>query len=152
MHKNIFEKIEYKNLNSRQKENFNFQKISGILADYGFVTIRLSDDWNGADLIARHIDGEIFLKIQLKGVLTLDSKYYGKDIWICFRGKDFWYLYPHDFFYAWAFENTNFTKTRGWEFNTDDQTPLKGMYTWPTPNKQIREWLESYILHEEKDH
>lgn len=150
MHENIFEKIEYKNLNSRQKENFNFQKISGILADYGFVTIRLSDDWNGADFIARHINGEQFLKIQLKGVLTLDSKYYGKDIWICFRGQDSWHLYPHDSFYAWAFENTNFTKTRDWEFDANNQKPIKGMYTWPTPNKQIREWLKAYILDSEK--
>jgi len=42
-------KIDYRKLNSRQKENYNFQKVSGILADYGFATIRLSDDWNGAD-------------------------------------------------------------------------------------------------------
>lgn len=44
-----FAKIKYSDLSSPQKENYNFQKISAVLADYGFATIRLSDDWNGAD-------------------------------------------------------------------------------------------------------
>jgi hypothetical protein len=35
-----------------------------VLADYGFLTMRLSDDWQGADFIAQHIDGA-FLKVQL---------------------------------------------------------------------------------------
>ncbi len=40
------EPIQYADLNSRQKENYNFQKLSAVLADYGYVTMRLSDDWN----------------------------------------------------------------------------------------------------------
>lgn len=79
--------IEYKSLNPRQQENYNFQKVSAILADYGFSTIRLSDDWQGADFIANHVDGETFLKVQLKGVLTVDAIYVKKDIYICFRKK-----------------------------------------------------------------
>lgn len=48
-------KISYSDdLNARQKENFNFQKVSAVLADYGYVTMRLSDDWQGADFIALH--------------------------------------------------------------------------------------------------
>jgi len=70
----MFKRITYNELNPRQKENYNFQKVSGVLADYGYVTIRLSDDWQGADFIAQHIDGERFLKIQLKGCLTFDKK------------------------------------------------------------------------------
>lgn len=88
--------IRYGSLNPRQKENYNYQKLSALLADYGFVTMRLSDDWNGADLIAQHINGDTFLKIQLKGRLTFCKKYMGKGIYIAFRrGRD-WYLYPHD--------------------------------------------------------
>ncbi|SVD57416.1 uncharacterized protein METZ01_LOCUS410270, partial [marine metagenome] len=49
-----FEKINYRKLNARQKENYNYQKISSILAEYGFSTIRLSDDWQSADFIAQH--------------------------------------------------------------------------------------------------
>ena len=71
----IFKRIDYQKLNSRQKENFNFQKVSAFLADYGYVTLRLSDDWQGADFIAVHISGDQFLKVQLKGRLTVDKKY-----------------------------------------------------------------------------
>ena len=60
-------RIAYHDLNARQQENYNFVKLSAVLADYGFVTMRLSADWQGADLIAQHVDGATFLKIQLSG-------------------------------------------------------------------------------------
>ena len=56
-----FKKILYSKLNARQQENYNYQKASAILADYGFNTLRLSDDWQGADFIAIHINGKDFL-------------------------------------------------------------------------------------------
>ena len=59
----IFTRVDYKKLNARQKENYNFQKVSAFLADYGYVTLRLSDDWQGADFIAYHVNGESFLKV-----------------------------------------------------------------------------------------
>ena len=34
-----WEQIDFDKLNARQKENFNFQKIAAILADYGFNCI-----------------------------------------------------------------------------------------------------------------
>ncbi len=52
-----FKKIEYKNLNVKQKESYNYQKVSALLADYGFIIIKLDDDWQGADFLALHIDG-----------------------------------------------------------------------------------------------
>jgi len=79
-----FEKVTYESLNSRQRESYNYQKISGVLADYGFVTIRLSDDWKGADFLAQHHNGET-LRVQLKGRLAFYQKYQGKDLWVCFR-------------------------------------------------------------------
>jgi hypothetical protein len=88
-------KIEYGNLNSRQKENYNFYKIAAILADYGYVSLRLSDDWNGADFIAVHIDGET-VRLQLKGRFGFYKKYIGKDLYIAFCAEGEWYLYPHD--------------------------------------------------------
>jgi hypothetical protein len=90
------QRIRYEELNGRQKEIYNFQKVSALLADYGFTTIKLDDDWMGADFIAIHIDGKRYLKIQLKGRLTFDKKYIGKDIFICFRHEDHWFIYPHD--------------------------------------------------------
>jgi len=92
----MFKRINSKDLKPRQKENFNFQKVASTLADYGFNCIRLSDDWQGADFIACHIDGNTFLKIQLKSRLTFQKKFNGKDIYIAFRRNEKVYLYPHD--------------------------------------------------------
>ncbi len=89
-------RIEYKDLNARAKEMFNFQKVSAKLADYGFTTIWLNNDWLGADFLAVHSDGNTILKVQLKGRLSFDRKYIGKDIYICFRTDEDTYLYPHD--------------------------------------------------------
>jgi len=41
----VFNRVRYEDLDARQKEAFNFQKVSAVLADYGFVTLRLSSDW-----------------------------------------------------------------------------------------------------------
>ncbi|QQS61694.1 MAG: hypothetical protein IPN70_02065 [Candidatus Moraniibacteriota bacterium] len=92
------EKIKYSDLNARQKEIYNFQKASAIFAEYGYTTVKLSDDWMGADFIAISFDGEKYLKVQLKGRLTFEKKYLGKKIFICFHDKknDGWYLYNHD--------------------------------------------------------
>lgn len=92
----IFNKIEYKELKSKQKETYNFQKVSAILAEYGFATIKLNDDWQGADFIAQHIDGETYLRVQLKSRLTFHKKYLGKQIFICFPANNKWYFYNHD--------------------------------------------------------
>ena len=91
-------KINYNDLNARQKESFNFQKVSAILADFGYFTMKLSDDWESADFIAIHYKDKSFLKIQLKGRITFDKKYLNKDLFICFEDKitSTWYLYPHD--------------------------------------------------------
>jgi len=59
-------KISYEQLNARQKEVFNFQKVASLLADYGFNCIKLDDDWQGADFLAYHKDGVNTLKVQLK--------------------------------------------------------------------------------------
>jgi hypothetical protein len=137
-----FKQISYSQLNSRQKENFNFQKVSAILADFGFVTFRLSDDWQGADFIAQHVNGDIFLKVQLKGRLAVGTKYKGKDIWMCFHHKKVWYLFPHDEFLRWALENKSIGTTRDWK-NSDDWNKVTGIYTWPSPPKDAISWLDT---------
>lgn len=131
-------KIKYTDLNARQKESYNFHKISAVLANYGFNTIRLSDDWQGADFIAQHIDGEQFLKIQLKGRLTVDKKYIGKNIYICFCDSKQWYLYPHDDFLAWLKTNS--------AFETSDSWQKYGSYSWPNLSKALTQHLNQYAL------
>jgi hypothetical protein len=79
-----FKKIAYDKLNARQKEQFNFQKIAATLADYGFNCIKLSDDWQGADFLAYHVDGTTTLRVQLKSRLDIKQKYRDKNIWMAF--------------------------------------------------------------------
>lgn len=132
-----FEKIAYEVLNSRQQENYNYQKISAVLADYGFVTIKLSDDWNGADFIAQHISGETLL-VQLKGRLAFDKKYLGKNLWICFRDANGWYLYPHDELLKRILAESNVSNTVSWSD--------RGIYNYPSLSRQQKLWLDAYKL------
>ena len=90
------ERAVYKKLNSRQQENYNFQKLAGVLAEFGYNCIRLSDDWEGADFLALHNDGATTLKVQLKGRLRIDKKYLDKEVYIAFPDSGKWYLAPHD--------------------------------------------------------
>ena len=133
-----FDRIDYEELNSRQKENYNFQKVSAVLADYGFATLRLSDDWQGADFIANHVSGDLFLKVQLKSRLTVDKKYKNKDIWICFQFQDIWYLFLHDAFLRWALENLKIGETKSWDG--------PGRYSWPSLSKDMLFWLREHAL------
>jgi hypothetical protein len=133
-----FRRIEYSKLNARQKENFNFQKLSAVLADYGFVTLRLSDDWQGADLIAQHIDGATFLRVQLKGRLSFYRKYQRKDLWVAFNDGESWYLYPHDKLLAQVLRVTGVASTVSWS--------ERGGYSFPRRSKQLRKLLSKYRI------
>lgn len=132
-----FEKISYDNLNARQKENYNFQKVSSVLADYGYTTLRLSDDWQGADFIAQDKNGT-FIKVQLKGRLTFAEKYRGKDIFICFRDRGEWYLFDHDSLLAVALEKTNIKNTESWTVGHE--------YSFPTIPKELVSEISKYKI------
>ena len=91
-----FSKIEYSKLNSRQKENYNFHKVASALANYGFNSMRLNDDWQGADFISVHISNGEMIKVQSKGRFTIDKKYIDKDLYIAFIEDANIKLYLHD--------------------------------------------------------
>lgn len=135
-----FQKITYTSLNARQKETFNFQKVSGILAEYGFACIKLNDDWQGADFIAQHIDGKTYLKVQLKGRLTFDKKYMGKEIWICFPYKGHFYLFDHDLVLAQMLERYSdaMAVSTSWA--------ERGMYSWNSLSKELLGMLQEWRL------
>lgn len=133
--------ISYPALNAKQKENYNFHKVAAVLAEFGFTSIRLSDDWKGADFLALHKDGVLDLKVQLKGVYTLNRDYSKKDLWICFRhaitGR--WYLYPHDEALQWAMiDNPNLANTVAWQQN--------GLWTNGAPSKALMAWLNQFAI------
>lgn len=132
-----FPQIEYSNLSSRQKENFNFQKLSSILADYGFVTIRLTDDWNGADLLAHHTSGET-IKVQLKSRLGFFKKYCGRGLWVAFRSRNGWFMYPHDELLVIALERLNIGNTESWINH--------GHYHWNDIPKALSATMKPFLL------
>ncbi|MHA6828325.1 hypothetical protein ACQUJV_19145 [Ralstonia pseudosolanacearum] len=134
----MLQKINYTQLNARQKENFNFQKVAARLADYGFNCLRLSDDWHGADFIACHIDGSTFLKVQLKGRLSIDMKYSGKDIYIAFCDADTWYLYAHDEVRDLLLAKGHMAGSKSWD--------AAGGYSWPYLSKGIKTIMKQYEI------
>lgn len=114
----VLKKIEYSELNARQKENYNFHKVASKLADYGFNSMRLNDDWQGADFIA--VKGDDMLKVQLKGRFTIDKKYIGKDIFITFRENGVEKIYFHDD--AVEIISDNIKQSKSWS--------EEGSYSW----------------------
>ncbi len=131
-----FSKIDYTQLSSKQQESFNFYKLSALLVDYGFFSIRLYDDWEGADFIAQHSSNQ-FVKVQLKGRFTLDTKYCNKKLYIAFPYSNDWYLYPHDKF----FNDDEIQQTRiGLTTN--------GGFSTKKPSQKILEKLTPYKIGE----
>ena len=131
-------RISYSQLNAKQKENYNFQKLSAILADYGFVTMRLTDDWKGADFVAVHIDGQTLIRVQLKGRLTFDKKYIGKDLYIAFESEGTWFLYPHDNVLNEVLANTEIGNTKSWM--------QRGCYSFPRMSKTMKPVLAPHKI------
>ena len=130
--------IRYSDLNSRQREIFNFQKVAAILADYGFNCIKLADDWQGADFLAYHIDGNNTLRVQLKGRLSIDRKYVGKNLFMTFPSKNSWYLVEHDRLVDLISAHANWLNTSSW---ID-----KGIYNSDAPSRQLLMALEDCRL------
>lgn len=126
-------KIDYESLNSRQKEIFNFQKISGVLADYGFNCIKLAEDWQGADFLAHHKDRLYTLNVQLKSRVTIDEKYKGKKLFVALPHNGHWYLVEHDTLIEKVGQHTNWLNTASWV--------NKGCYKSATPSGQLMQSL-----------
>ena len=121
------EKIDYSKLNARQKENYNYHKVASSLADYGYDSMRLNNDWEGADFIA--VKGDDMLKIQLKGRLTVDKKYLNKDLYIAFIENNKVKIYNHDEIVLIMPEST--LKSKSWA--------EEGAYSWNKTPKVYEE-------------
>lgn len=134
-----FQRIKYSDLNSRQQENYNFQKVAGELADYGYTCLKLSDDWQGADFLAVHINGSDFLKVQLKGRCSIFEKYYDKNIYIAFLLNERCFVYPHDLIMDMVLESRPHMKTtKAWQQG-------KG-WSWSSHPKWLIEILTPYEI------
>jgi hypothetical protein len=117
-------------LNSKQKEIYNFQKVAGHLADYGFNCIKLDDDWQGADFLAYHKDQKHTLKVQLKSRFNLDKKYHGKSLFVTFPIEGNWYLIEHDTLVKLVKKHTTHLETKSWNKSN-------GSYSNTKPNQQL---------------
>ena len=107
-----------------------------MLAEYGFVTFRLSDDWAGADFIGVHYSGSV-LRVQLKSRLTFEKKYLGNELYVAFAAGETWYLYPHDELLSQVLDATNIGSTDSWK---------SGIYSWPRLSKQLEKMLAPYCI------
>ena len=130
--------VPYAALNGRQQENDNFHKVAARLADFGFTSMRVTDDFEGADFIALHVDGETMLRVQIKGRLTLDRKYIGRGVHVVFRLDDRVFLYPHDEMVERVEASGRMVGTASWD--------VKGSYHWPRPPAWAMAMLEDYGL------
>ncbi|MFN7309860.1 MAG: hypothetical protein ACK5T0_00675 [Vampirovibrionales bacterium] len=132
-----FSKISYKKLTSKQQENYNYHKIASALAEYGFNLMRLSDDWQGADALACHVDGNTFLKIQIKGRWGLFQKYIGKDVYIAFMDQSTLYCYPHD-------ELLKYLESKSKSYLLSKDWLENGKYTSERVTKELKTFLEPF--------
>ena len=123
------QRIIYDELNSKQKEIYNFQKVAALLADYGFNCIKLDDDWQGADFLAFHKDGVTTLRVQLKSRAVISKKYQGKDLYLAFPVDGRWYLVPHDELVVIAAETTRWLSSSSWISD--------GEYSVARPSRQM---------------
>tara|TARA_B100000768_G_scaffold11505_1_gene11348 strand:- start:310 stop:705 length:396 start_codon:yes stop_codon:yes gene_type:complete len=115
-------KVSYIDLNSKQKENYNYHKVASALAEYGYDSMRLNNDWEGADFIS--VKGDDMIKVQLKGRFTLSKKYENKDLYIAFIEDGIIKIYLHD--EALGIATNNITDSKSWLENGSysmNQTP-----------------------------
>ena len=131
------QRITFDELTAKQKEIYNFQKVAGILAAFGFNCIKLDDDWQGADFLAYHKDGQQTLKVQLKGRLSTNRKYFGKEIYVCFPIRESWYLVPHDELLERVRWHTNWLDTPSWGH---------GGYSSASPSRKLQGSLREFVL------
>jgi|TARA_B110000879_G_C11042706_1_gene459499 hypothetical protein len=135
-----FSKIRYADLKGKgkQQEIYNFQKVSAVLADYGFCTIKLNDDWKGADFLADHFSKSITLRVQLKSRFSIAKKYSNKQIYMCFPIFDRWCLVPHDYLITLVDETSPYLSSKPWR--------EKGEYHSEKGNQKLRTLLEPHML------
>ncbi|MFA5983801.1 MAG: hypothetical protein WC782_07265 [Methylococcaceae bacterium] len=134
----VLQKIQYQNLSPKQQEIYNFQKIASVLADYGFNCIKLSDDWQGADFLAYHVNGMDTLKVQLKSRVHVAKKYQNKNLFLAFPIGGDWYLVEHDELLNLVSNNTIWLNSVAWN--------KTGAYSSGSINRQLKEALQQYAL------
>ena len=131
-------RIKYAELNAKQKEIYNFQKVAALLAEYGFNCIKLADNWQGADFLAYHRHSDRTLNVQLKAGIEIHKKYQSKGLYMAFRAKETWYLIEHDALVELCGQHTTFLNTKEWK--------EKHWYYTAAPSAKLRGALTPFVL------
>ena len=132
----VREKVDYTKLNSRAQENYNADKLGALMADYGYHCMRLSDDFNGADMIALR-EGAETLHIQLKGRVMIKPEYMNKGLYIAFPINGDFYVLLHDTLVEICGDR-GYLETRAWR--------EQGKWHVGTPPKAMIETLKPFKL------
>ena len=130
------EKVSYSDLNARAQENYLYAMLAAQLAPYGYTCLRLSDDYNGADLIALR-EGEEAMHIQLKGRVTIKSEYQSKGLYMAFPINGEFYVLLHDDLVDIC-GNRGYLETRAWR--------EQGKWHVGNPPKAMIETLKPFKL------
>ena len=130
--------VKYSDLNARAKENYNAAQLGAALAHYGYFAMKLTDDFNGADLIALR-EGEPPMMIQLKSRPTIDRKYMAKGLYMSFPVDGRWCEILHDELVE-LFEAQGYLKSASWRD--------KGGYSMSAPSQSLSGALSQYMLQE----
>jgi hypothetical protein len=143
--KSAFSKVEYSKLNGKQQEVHNFHQIAARLAQYGYATYAIRDDWNGGDMIARHmIDAKKpTLTIQVKGRLTFSKKYIGKELWEAFPLSNRIFVFPHD---AVLMRYLALRDSQRKPLDDNDAWKTGGTVHWGRPTADLLGLVKSYEL------
>jgi len=138
--RHLFERVDYRELNPFQKQAYNRQKASAVLADFGFETQIVEESPGGADLIVYHQSGESF-NVRVRPRPGFWREHLNRRIVICCRGEHeaTWYLYPHDILFSKARAVSQFDATEAWV--------TTGKYHFPPPfSAWLLDLLKPYRL------
>ncbi len=116
----------------------NCQKISAVLADYGFNCIRSADNRNSTDLLVLHMPSGNMLPSLLKSRLTLAGKYGGKGLWMAFPFSEDRYLPGHDRLRDIVGERTPALENKSWQQDV--------LLSSSAPTTDLLEGIEPYRI------
>ncbi|PKG80707.1 hypothetical protein CXF85_21555 [Colwellia sp. 75C3] len=106
----MFNEVSYSDMNSKQKENYNFAQINARLVGFGFECSWLNNDYLGADFIA--VGSQGVLQVQLKSRVTCEQKYSKELIITWIESDGTIYFVPHGI--LWDLMASRYDFTKGW--------------------------------------
>ena len=131
-------RADYLSLTSLQKEAYNFEEVSAVLAGHGYDCVFLTDRQDLADFVAHHRSSGTHRRVQLTSRCLVDRKYENQGLWVAFPVDEDWYFLEHDRLRDLMGENTTALRSKSWMEG--------GRYSWPTPSPDLLRAIAPYRL------